>query len=187
MTTQSDDRAFHVHTTDRFETGEEVMAEVHFTGLPGKMMVRAIGQSWHPARPRQRVRAAGSLLCTSAEWHKLQFLRDVAEGRVALPARRRHVRLPLLVEVRWRYPREPRRVSAALSEISEGGGLLLSTEKPRDGEIVVELIPPGAQRPMELLAVVRASRKNGVGLEFVTRDTSGVRRIREVIRRLAAH
>lgn len=179
-------RAIQVFTTDAFEPGEEVLLEIHFNGLPGKMMLRAIGQEWHSARPRLRVRAGGTLRCSGSESNKLAFLRKVADGSLSLSARRRHVRLPVLVEVRWRRQGETEFTVAALSEISEGGGLLLTSKPMEQGEeVIVEITPPGSARPLEVLAVVRnTSNPEGAGLEFMARDMGGVHRLREVIRRI---
>ncbi|MCA9685681.1 MAG: PilZ domain-containing protein [Myxococcales bacterium] len=178
--------ALEVFTTDGYEPGEEVLLEMSFTGLPGKMMVRAIGQEWHAARPRLRVRAGGTVMCAGSEWRKIQFLRKVATGDVKLTARRRHVRLPVLVEIRWRRREHRDFQTAALSEISEGGALLLTQDRPAvDEEVIIEITPPGSARPLEILAVVRNDQnEEGVGLEFMARDMGGVHRLREVIRRL---
>ncbi len=178
-----------VFTTDGFEPGEEILLELSFPELPGRMMVRAIGREWHAARPRLRVRAGGAVVCTGSEASKLEFLDRVARGDVKLTARRRHVRLPVLVEVRWRRPDDRSFVTAALSEISEGGALLLTSEKLDGGEeVIVEILPPGSARPIEILAQVRNTHNpDGVGLEFLARDMGGVHRLREVIRRLVEH
>jgi hypothetical protein len=183
-----DDHALEVYTTEGYEPGEEVLLELSFTGLPGKMMVRAIGQEWHAARPRLRVRAGGTVLCTGTEWRKIQFLLRVASNDIQLTARRRHVRLPVLVEVRWRRRGERDFRIAAISEISEGGALLLTSVADRptiEDEVIVEITPPGSARPLEILSVVRnIANEDGVGLEFLARDMGGVHRLREVIRRL---
>ncbi|WP_157595681.1 PilZ domain-containing protein [Plesiocystis pacifica] len=182
-----EDNALEVFTTDSYEPGEEILLELSFTGLPGKMMVRAIGQEWHAARPRLRVRAGGTVMCAGTEARKVQFLKKVATGEVRLTARRRHVRLPVLVEIRWRRRGERDFKMAALSEISEGGALLLTQdERPDVGdEVIIEITPPGSARPLEILAVVRnKNNEDGVGLEFMARDMGGVHRLREVIRRL---
>jgi hypothetical protein len=186
LTSQGEPNALEVFTTDAFEPGEEVLLEVYFPGLPGKMMVRAIGHAWHPARPRLRVRAGGTLRCTGTEWRKLQFLQQVGEGGLHLTARRKHVRLPVMVEVRWRRQTETDFSTAALSEISEGGALLLARDLPKaEEEVIVEIMPPGSERPLEVLSIVRnTSNPDGVGLEFLARDMGGVHRLREVIRRL---
>ena len=127
-------------------------------------------------------------MCAGSEWKKIQFLKKVATGEVKLTARRRHVRLPVLVEIRWRGRGERDFKTAALSEISEGGALLLTQDKPTvDDEVIIEITPPGSARPLEILAEVRNSNnEDGVGLEFMARDMGGVHRLREVIRRLVA-
>jgi Tfp pilus assembly protein PilZ len=175
-----------VFTTDAFEPGEEVLLEVSYGGLPGKIMVRGIGREWHAARPRLRVRAGGSVACAGTEWRKIEFLQQVAKGEIKLLARRRHVRLPVLVEVQWRQNGDRTRQTAALSELSEGGALLLTNNGLSVGtEIIIEITPPGAALALEILAVVRnASNEEGLGLEFVARDMGGVHRLREVIRRI---
>lgn len=184
--TSGEPNALQVFTTDSFEPGEEVLLETYFPGLPGKMMIRAIGKEWHAARPRLRVRAGGVLRCNGTEWRKLEFLRKVGSGEIKLTARRRHVRLPVMVEVKWREQGNTDSSIAALSEISEGGALLLTAEPPPvDHDIIVEITPPGSERALEVLATVRnANNPDGVGLEFQARDMGGVHRLREVIRRL---
>ena len=186
--TSGEPNAIQVFTTDAFEPGEEVLLEIYFPELPGKMMVRAIGQEWHPARPRLRVRAGGVLRCTGTEQRKLAFLGSVASGELKLTARRKHVRLPVLVEVSWRRQGSTESTVAALSEISEGGALLLTPVPPESGaEVIVEITPPGSARALEVLAIVRnTSNPDGVGLEFQARDMGGVHRLRRAIARPCA-
>ncbi len=181
-----EDSTLTVFTTDAFEPGEEVLLEVSYGGLPGKIMVRGIGREWHAARPRLRVRAGGTVACAGSEWRKVEFLRAVANGEIKLLARRRHVRLPVLVEVRWRENHNRDKHTAALSEISEGGGLLLTDAPLEVGtEVIIEVTPPGAALPLEILSVVRnVNNDDGLGLEFIARDMGGVHRLREVIRRI---
>ncbi|MEZ4452196.1 MAG: PilZ domain-containing protein [Nannocystaceae bacterium] len=181
----AEDNALQVYTTERFEPGEEVLAEVFFTGLPGKMMVRAIGKKWQNARPRLRVRAGGVLRCTGSEWRKLLFLKEVAAGNAKMEQRRRHVRQPVLVEIRWRRAGDPDLVPATISEISEAGALLLASDLAIGDDIIIEITPPGSARPLEVQAVVRnTNHDSGAGVEFLARDMGGVHRIREVIRRI---
>ncbi len=181
-----EDNAIQVFTTERFEPGEEVLAEVFYSGLPGKMMVRAIGKQWQGARPRLRVRAGGVLRCIGSEWRKLVFLREVALGDAKMSPRRRHVRQPVLVEIRWRRCDEPELSCATISEISEAGALLLTENKLTIGdEIIIEITPPGSARPLEVQSVIRNNNNpDGCGVEFIARDMGGVHRIREVIRRI---
>jgi hypothetical protein len=182
-----DEQALQVFTTERFEPGEEVLAEVFFTGMNGKMLIRAIGKKWHMARPRLRVRAGGVLRCAGSEWRKLQYLREVALGRATMAPRRRHLRQPVLVEIRWRRSDASDLVPATISEISEAGALLLTDAGLTLGEeIIIEITTPGGARPLELTSIVRNTRhpEGGVGVEFMRRNSGGLTRIREVIRRL---
>ncbi len=182
----SEEQGLQVYTTERFEPGEELLCEVFFTGLPGKMMVRAVGKKWHNARPRLRVRAGGVLRCVGSEWRKLQFLREVATDRTKFDQRRRHIRQPVLVEIRWRRQGESDFVAATISEISEVGALLLTPTRLVVGEeLIIEITPPGSARPLEVQAIIRnTDHVDGAGIEFMARDMGGVTRLREVIRRL---
>lgn len=175
-----------VYTTMRFEPGEELLCEIHFTGLPGKMILRAIGAKWHGARPRLAVRAGGLLRCVGSEWRKLQYLRAVAEGKATFEQRRKHMRQPVIVEVRWRRQDETELGRGTVSEISEAGALLLTRAPLKIGEeLVVEIFPPGSARAHAVQAFVRnTDHPDGVGIEFLNRDSGGLNRLREVIRRL---
>ena len=176
-----------VYTTERFDPGEELLCEIYFSGLPGKTLVRAIGAKWHGARPRLSVRAGGLLRCVGSEWRKLQYLRSVAEGKATFEQRRRHMRQPVIVEVRWRRKQDDAEMGpGTVSEISEAGALLLTRSRLAIGEeLLVEIFPPGAARPVAVQAYVRnAQHPDGVGIEFSNRDSGGLNRLREVIRRL---
>ncbi len=175
-----------VYTTERFEPGEEILVEVFYSGLASKVMIRAIGMRWHTARPRLRVRAGGVLRCTGSEWRKLQFVREVAIGSTELTQRRRHLRHPVLVEIRWRRTGDREFTRGTITELSETGALLLTETRPSNQEeLIIEITPPGSARPLEVLSVVRNNdNEHGSGVEFMARDMGGVHRIREVIRRI---
>ncbi len=182
----AEEQGLQVYTTERFEPGEELLLEVYFTGLPVKLMVRAVGKKWHHARPRLRVRAGGVLRCVGSEWRKLLFLRDAVTSHVDFEQRRRHTRQPVLVELRWRRQGEHDLVHATITEISEVGALLLTpTPLPVGEELIIEITPPGSTRALQVQAIVRnTDHTDGVGIEFLSRDGGGVTRLRELIRRL---
>lgn len=181
-----EEQGLRVYTTERFEPGEELLCEIHFTGLPGKTILRAVGAKWHGARPRASVRACGLLRCVGSERRKLQYLRTVAEGAATFEQRRRHVRQPVIVEVRWRRGEDNDAHAGTVSEISEAGALLLTRAALAVGDgVIVEISPPGSARPLAVQAVVRnVDHPEGVGIEFFNRDAGGLQRLREVIRRL---
>ncbi len=180
------EQGLQVYTNERFHPGEELLCEVYFPGLDGKLMVRAIGRKWHHARPRLRVRAGGVLRCVGSEWRKLAFLRNVAVGLATFEQRRRYTRQPVLVEICWRRQGESEFGPATVTEISEVGALLLTPTRLAVGEeVIVEITSPGSSRPLQVQGMVRnTDHIDGVGLEFIARDIGGVTRLRELIRRL---
>jgi hypothetical protein len=183
---EKEPNALEVYTTERFEPGEEMLCEIYFSGLAAKMMIRAIGMGWHNARPRLRVRAGGVLRCGGGEWRKLQFIRSVATGAIDFSQRRRHMRHPVLVEIRWRRAGTREFTRGTITELSETGALLLTKDPPTvDEELIIAITPPGSARPVEVLSFVRNNAtEGGAGVEFMARDMGGVHRLREVIRRI---
>jgi hypothetical protein len=75
-----------------------------------------------------------------------------------------------------------------LIEIGAGGALLTAAEPPALGsEVVLELVPPGAVVPMTIAAKVNYhTPSEAAGLRFVSRDSDGARRLRELVRRLVS-
>ena len=177
-----------VPTTDELEAGQQIIIEVSSALLPNKVLVRGAVQAWRPALPRMRVRAGATIDLAPDEQTKLTFLHDVFSGRRTDVPRRRHHRLPVSVNVRYRLSNSASFVDSAISEIGVGGALLTTQEPlPIDTELTLEVVPPGAAA-----AIAIASRvsyhvpSGGSGLRFVSRDGDGDRRLRELIRRLRA-
>ena len=102
--------------------------------------------------------------------------------------RRRHLRLPVSLQVRYRHANSAAWTECMVSEIGVGGALLsTSTPLPIDTELTLEVVPPGSAAPLEIAG--RCSYHvptGGSGLRFVSRDGDGDRRLRELIRRLRA-
>lgn len=177
-----------VPTTDELEAGQQIIIEVSSALLPNKVLVRGAVQAWRPALPRMRVRAGATIDLAPDEQTKLTFLHDVFSGRRTDVPRRRHHRLPVSVNVRYRVSNSANFVDSAISEIGVGGALLTTQAPlPIDTELTLEVVPPGAAA-----AIAIASRvsyhvpSGGSGLRFVSRDGDGDRRLRELIRRLRA-
>jgi len=177
-----------VPTTDELEPGQQVIVEVSSTILPNKVLVRGAVQTWRPALPRMRVRAGATVELASDEQIKLTFLHEVFAGSRTDVARRRHLRLPVSVPVRYRVANSSSFVESAISEIGVGGALLTTQEPlPLETELTVEVIPPGGAAPIEIAGRVSYHvPTGGSGLRFVSRDGDGDRRLRELIRRLRA-
>ena len=177
-----------VPTTDELEPGQQVIVEVASQMLPNKVLVRGAVQTWRPALPRMRVRAGATVELAGDEQIKLTFLHEVFAGSRTDVSRRRHLRLPVSVPVRYRLANSASYVDSAISEIGVGGALLTTSEPlPLDTELTLEVVPPGGAAPIAIAGRVSYHVPNGgSGLRFVSRDGDGDRRLRELIRRLRA-
>lgn len=177
-----------VPTTDELESGQNVIVEISSQLLPNKVLIRGAVQSWRPALPRMRVRAGATIELVSEEQVKLTFLHEVFAGKRTDVPRRRHHRLPVSVNVRYRLTNSSTWLDSGLSEIGVGGALLTTeTPIPIDTELTLEVVPPGAAAPISIACRVSYHVPNGgSGLRFVSRDGDGDRRLRELIRRLRA-
>ncbi|MCX5743863.1 MAG: PilZ domain-containing protein [Proteobacteria bacterium] len=179
-----------VPTTDPVEVGQSVIVEIASQLLPNKVLIRGTVQAWRPALPRMRVRAGATIEIASDEQVKLTFLNDVMSGKRTDVPRRKHHRLPVSLQVRYRVVGDAAFIDSDITEIGVGGALL-STTAPLaiDTELLLEVMPPGAAAPLSITCKVSYHVPNNTqatGLRFVTRDSDGDRRLRELVRRLRA-
>jgi Tfp pilus assembly protein PilZ len=177
-----------VPTTDELEAGQGVILEVASPLLPNKVLIRGTVQAWRPALPRMRVRAGATVELASDEQPKLTFLLGVFSGKLTDVPRRKHQRLPVAMPVRYRTVASSAMMDSALTEIGVGGALLATTDPlPLGTELTIEVVPPGGAAPIAIAGTVTYHvPAGGTGLRFVTRDSDGDRRLRELIRRLRA-
>ncbi len=174
-----------VPTTDELHAGQPVIVEVASSLLPNKVLLRGTVQSWRPALPRMRVRAGATIQFDQDEQVKLTFLHDVFSGKRTDVSRRRHHRLPLQFACRYRVANSHTFVESAISEIGVGGALLTTPSPlPLDTEVTIEITPPGAAAPLPITGRVSYHAPSGKsGLRFVSRDSDGDSRLRELVRR----
>jgi Tfp pilus assembly protein PilZ len=177
--------ALFVATTTPLDTSEDVIVELVCDGLPNKVLIRGTVTAWRPALPRLRVRAGATVEFAAEEDDKRRFILAALAGEVK-PPKRKHTRIPVSVQVRFRLPGSAEQIQGQLTEISVGGALLKShIPKPAMGtEIVLEVLPPGGQAPMAITGRVAYHTPSATGLKFIYRDGGGSRRIRELIRRI---
>lgn len=174
-------------TTQALEDDEEVVVEVHFPGLPNKMMLRGAVVWWRSALPRLRVRAGALVAFPEEEAGKTSFIVATADGQKTRAVKRRHPRIPLQVPVHWRPGDSPQLRESKLLDISVGGALLLTDETLAvDQEIILELVIPGGATSLSIAARVTHDGPGGVGVRFLYRDGGGSQRLREVVRRLVS-
>jgi Tfp pilus assembly protein PilZ len=173
-------------TTTPLEPEDRVVVEINFPELPNKMLVRGTVISWRNALPRLRVRAGAVVAFDESEGETRDFLLEVAAGLHQGAVKRRHARVPVELDIKWRPADSPDLLIGRLNDISIGGAQLLTDEtlEPED-DIVVELVAPGGATPISIASKVSNQTPSGYGIRFIYRDGGGSRRLREVVRRLS--
>lgn len=181
-------------TREVIPLGEAVLVEVQFPELAGKLLLRGFvawrmpGRQKTATQPRRRAGIGVEFL--AAEGQKRDFLLLVARGELSQNvAPRRHRRLPIELRVDWRVKESRSGFSSILDDICPGGAFLRTREvQPAGTPLVLSLVPPGAAAPLSIEGRVAWARRNpgdeGLGIEFRCRDTGGLRRLRELVRRL---
>ncbi len=144
-----------------------------------------------PGRHLEKIRAGIAVEFLASEQSKAEYLLNLGRAGSALKSRRRHERLPVDLPVNIHVPGSATGLLARLRDVGRGGAALTSLEPiPGDIDLVLEVSPPGAQVAMEFSARVAWSRAGehdiGTGVEWRARDAGGARRIKEMVRRLAA-
>lgn len=165
---------------------EEVILELSVPALPNKVLIRGNVRSWRPALPRLRVRAGAIVEFAEDECNKRDFITGTVSGALKAPTKRKHARLPMAIEVRYRTGESADFLDSHLNEISVGGGLLATPScLPLDTEVILEMTPPGAVSPISISGKATYHLDDGqTGLKFIYRDAGGTRRLRELVRRL---
>jgi Tfp pilus assembly protein PilZ len=170
--------------------GELVLVEVCFPELRDHMVIRG-EVAWCRRERFARLPAVG-VAFLEAEARRRDHLVTVASGTLTLTdaaGKRRYLRVPVDVPVMLAVAGEAAGQSAALTDIGAGGAFVRTESHAAPGtDVVVRLVPPGAVMPMDIAGVVAwcPSQGGGFGVEFRWRDTGGIRRLREVVRRLGA-
>ena len=172
-------------TTAPLPSGSDVLCELSIPAIPNKVLIRGKVVSWRPALPRQRRRAGALVAWTEDESTKASFVIETVRGDCPAPSRRRHMRLPVAMAVRWKPDGESHYQAADLSEISEGGALLRADLPiPLGTEVVLEVTPPGAVSAIALAGTAAYhTPRQATGIRFHYRDGGGSRRLRELVRR----
>ena len=173
-------------TTNPLDRGELVIVELSAPALPNKVLIRGTVRSWRPALPRLRVRAGAVVEFDTDEADKRDFVVETISGDRTPSSRRRHTRLPVAVPVRYRTNDSAELTDSFLSEISVGGAMLgTDSPLPIDTDVILEVTPPGAVRPILISGKATYHLPSGsTGLKFLYRDAGGSRRLRELVRRL---
>jgi uncharacterized protein (TIGR02266 family) len=176
-------------TRETIPLGTPILVEVRFPELANNQLLRA-SIAWRRAgKHRTKLRAGLGVEFHPTEAKRRDFLVAVAKGEIVDMITRRHRRLPVTLTADWRVIQDRETHSSHVEDIGPGGAFLRTTDfLPPGTEIILDITPPGAMRPLEIAAKVAWTRhtegEEGIGVEFKTRDAGGVRRLKELVRRL---
>lgn len=174
------------------EPGEIVILDMRLPNLKDYLLIRGM-VSWHRRGKRSEgVRAGLGIEFLASEESKRDYLLQLAKGEAPTSTQRRHRRLPIELRVDWRVPNEAERHLSLVDDISAGGAFLRTRQVPDLGTpLLLDLSLPGSTVPQTLEARVawRCSDpgSEGVGVEFRCRDIAGMRRLRELVKRIEQH
>lgn len=176
-------------TREALPVGEQVVVEVRFPQLINKTMVRGQVAWCRAGQHRTKIRAGLGIEFHPSEARRREFLIAVAKGQARQAVMRRHRRLPVVLEAHWRQDRERETHRSQVEDIGPGGAFIRSSAAvPPGTDVVLDIVPPGGVRPIEIAGRVVWSRQvpgeDGFGVEFRCRDAGGVRRLKELVRRL---
>jgi Tfp pilus assembly protein PilZ len=176
-------------TRQVLDPGELVIVDVRMPALRDHMLIRGM-VAWHRRGKRaENLRAGLGVEFLASEQDSRDYLLSLARGEADAAAQRRHRRLPTELRVGWRVPEDTRRYQSYVDDISIGGAFLRTAEPPPAGTaLLLEIIPPGGTAPQTIECRVAWARHcpgaEGAGVEFRCRGVVGMRRLRELVRRI---
>jgi Tfp pilus assembly protein PilZ len=178
-------------TRSKLQTGEPVSVRVGL-GRRQPPMVLFGHVAWRrPGRHLLKIRAGVGIEFSPSERVKCDYLLEMATSGASVQSRRRHERVMVDLPIIWRPLGSTEDLRGKLRDIGRGGAFVLSPASvPDESQVVIELAPPGAEVPMAFIGRVAWTGKTGdenvFGIEWRARDAGGGRRIKELVRRLAA-
>jgi Tfp pilus assembly protein PilZ len=176
-------------TREVLPVGEQVVVEVRFPQLCNKTMIRGQVAWCRGGKHRAKIRAGLGIEFQPTESHRRDFLLAAAKGQGRAVVVRRHRRLPVMLSAGWRRTHEREVHKSQVEDIGPGGAFLRASERlPLGTDIVIDVVPPGSVRAIEIACRVAWARQvpgeDGFGVEFRCRDAGGARRLKELVRRL---
>ena len=175
-------------TRKALDVGAPVVLDIRMPLLKDAVLIRG-HVAWRQRGKRGTPQRAGlGIEFLPSEAGKRDHVLALARGdRQPEAAQRKHRRLPVTIPVDWRVPNEPQRHQSSLDDIGTGGVFIRTEERPAEGTpLVLELSGPkgGSQCIEGRVAWTRTTGVQGLGVEFRCRDIGGMRRLRELIRRI---
>lgn len=176
-------------TREVLPVGEPVLVEVRFPALANKLLLRGQVAWCRAGKHRTKIRAGLGIEFQESEGQRRDYLLSAAKGVLRPTVQRRHRRLPVTLPAQWRPAQERELHAGQVEDIGPGGAFLRSAfQAPVGLDVVLEVIPPGSARPVEIAGrvawILERPDYAGFGVEFRCRDSGGTRRIKELVRRL---
>lgn len=173
------------HTKIPLGVGEQVIVEIVFPELPGRIMLRGEVESLESPPQAVLIRFA------SEEQETLEFVLSVARGETDPGSShgRRYHRLPLEIPVDWQISGQGDVVISSTDDVSGGGVQIRTQNPPPIGTEVVLLLsmddaPDRQLRIPGRVAWVRTDGGfSGMGVRFTTESTEEKKQIRDRIRK----
>jgi len=177
-------------TRKALEIGQPVLLDIRMPLLKDGMLMRGT-VAWRQRGKRGTGQRAGlGIEFDRSESAKGEHLLALSRGeKVPGVAQRKHRRLPVAIPVEWRIPNQVESHSSALEDIGTGGVFIRTMTPPSKGSpLVLELAAPGRPGAQSIEGRVAWTSMDpgneGAGVEFRCRDIGGMRRLRELIRRI---
>ena len=177
-------------TRKALDVGDVVLLDIRMPLLRDSMLLRGT-VAWRQRGKRGTGQRAGlGVALAESEIGKRDHLLALCRGELEpQEAQRKHRRLPIALPVQWRVPNQVESHHSSLDDIGTGGVFIRTKAAPLEGSaLVLELASPGRPGAQSIEGrVAWTSSKpgaEGVGVEFRCRDIGGMRRLRELIRRI---
>jgi Tfp pilus assembly protein PilZ len=177
-------------TREALPLGQYVVLDIRYPSLRDKLLIRGMVAWRRAGRRRTGVRAGIGVEFLPAEQAKHRYLLEVIANDVPdSQGQRRFRRLPTGLRVDWRVPDQTQRRLSRLDDIGPGGAFIVTDDRqPLGTPVVLEVVPPGSTAPIAIEGRVAWVGGNpgaeGIGVQFRWRDAGGLRRLKELVRRI---
>ena len=177
---------FFVPTRRRPEPGEPAMLSLRIGSRETPVLLRASVRWIRPGKIVPKVQAGVAVEFLATEAPGRDHLLSIARHDHGVHSVRRHPRIPVDLPIQWSVPGIVKRRFGLLEDISFGGASVRTKESIAEGaDIFVTVFPPGATVATTMSArVVWTVEETAFGAAWRARDAGGIRRIKELVRRL---
>lgn len=166
--------------------GEQVVVSVRIGPRADPVLLRGSVAWRRPGKHSTKTKAGIGVEFLPSEKHGRDYLVALARGDASVSARR-HQRLPIDLPMHWHVAGSVEDRPGVLRDIGRGGAFVKTNELVQGREVILKVIPPGAEIEMPVsarIAWVAPGDEAGFGVSWRARDAGGTRRIKELVRRM---